>query len=246
MKLRIASDLHFEFHADGGAHLASDVTSGDDFDVLVVAGDLSDKAIIARSLSTLAVMTKKPIVFVPGNHEFYGSTKHSTLEAIDSAALAYPHLHVLNDSTVTIDGQRFVGTPLWFRRSNAPKALMNDFVQISRFDSWVYPANEAAERFLAAEVRATDIVVTHYLPTPESIAPEYRGSPLNPFFLCDLTTFIRAETPKLWVHGHTHSSCDYEVRGWESGFSTRVVCNPFGYAGHEENPKFSAHFTVEV
>ena len=27
----------------------------------------------------------------------------------------------------------------------------------------------------------------------------------------------------LWIHGHTHTAFDYDVRG------TRVVCNPRGY-----------------
>jgi Icc-related predicted phosphoesterase len=31
--------------------------------------------------------------------------------------------------------------------------------------------------------------------------------------------------PALWLHGHTHGSCDYKLG------DTRVVCNPMGYPG---------------
>ena len=33
---------------------------------------------------------------------------------------------------------------------------------------------------------------------------------------------------KLWTHGHTHHEFDYMVG------STRVVCNPRGYVGYEQ------------
>ena len=44
------------------------------------------------------------------------------------------------------------------------------------------------------------------------------------------------------MHGHTHDSFDYVVRG------TRVVCNPRGYAkdGVNENPAFDPEFVVEI
>jgi hypothetical protein len=51
-----------------------------------------------------------------------------------------------------------------------------------------------------------------------------------------------ADRVRLWVHGHTHDSFDYTIKG------TRVVCNPRGYArdGVNENPHFEPGFTVQV
>jgi hypothetical protein len=42
----------------------------------------------------------------------------------------------------------------------------------------------------------------------------------------------------LWVHGHTHLSCDYEVGG------TRVVANQRGYPG--EDAGFDARLVLDV
>jgi pyruvate carboxylase len=44
----------------------------------------------------------------------------------------------------------------------------------------------------------------------------------GPAFASDLAALVR-EPVKLWIHGHTHESMDYELNG------TRVVCNPRGY-----------------
>jgi hypothetical protein len=35
----------------------------------------------------------------------------------------------------------------------------------------------------------------------------------------------------MWTHGHTHHEFDYMVG------STRVVCNPRGYIGYEDDAK---------
>lgn len=98
--------------------------------------------------------------------------------------------------------------------------------------------------WLAENVRGGDVVVTHHLPSPRSTHQKYTGSPLNRFFLAtmslELEQLMFDRKPALWVHGHTHETCDYRVG------VTRVVCNPRGYDGHEINPAWDAGFTVEV
>jgi len=67
-------------------------------------------------------------------------------------------------------------------------------------------------------------VVTHFLPHPGSVAPQYEGSPLNRFFLAaDAQPLVEERGARLWIHGHTHVSCDYQVG------KTRVICNARGY-----------------
>jgi hypothetical protein len=60
------------------------------------------------------------------------------------------------------------------------------------------------------------------------------------FFLCDVRKLIETAQPALWIHGHTHESCDYQIG------RTRVVCNPYGYAGHEVNRAFDPGKCVEL
>jgi len=240
MKLRVVSDLHFEFHAHAGRDLLASQVTGGDYDVLVVAGDLASSHVLAHSISILASKTKCPILFVTGNHEFYGSNRKIVLDICRALERIYPQLRFLDNAIAEIDGVRFLGSPLWFRKTDAPKWPMNDFTTIERFEEWVYTENFKALAFFKEELEPLDVVITHYLPTEKSIHSDYKGSLLNPFFLCDVTSLIVSRKPRLWIHGHTHRSCDYQVA------ETRVVCNPYGYAAHEENPAFDPTLTVEV
>lgn len=83
-------------------------------------------------------------------------------------------------------------------------------------------------------------MVTHHLPSKQSIKPCFEGDPLNRFFLCDVDDLIERGGPALWVHGHTHSSIDARVGG------TRIVCNPLGYPNWYVNSDFDEKLIVEV
>lgn len=240
MKLLVLSDLHFEFHRDGGQSFVNELQPHG-VDVLVVAGDLSDAEGLYEALGLLCERFRK-VVYVHGNHEFYKSDRANVREVTRYACSQYSNLHWLDNDAVEIDGKLFVGTPLWFSRapSWAPKHYMNDFRLIRNFESWVYEENAKSKNFLRRSIQPCAIVVTHYLPASESIHPAYAGNSLNPFFLCDVSDIIRETKPALWIHGHTHTSMDYSLD------STRVVCNPFGYARHEENSAFHPEKVIEL
>jgi Icc-related predicted phosphoesterase len=239
MQVRVVSDLHFEFAPDGGRICAHRVTRGE-FDVLVVAGDLTSARGLRAGLRLICEETDKPVVYVHGNHEFYGSDRASVLEDTRRSQEEFPHLHFLDRRVVTIDGQRFAGATLWFQKSSAPEWAMNDFSLITGFRSWVYNENGLARSWLAENVQPGDVVVTHYLPSPKSVHPKYVGNALNPFFVCDVERLITEKRPALWIHGHTHESVRYQLGG------TEVACNPFGYSGHEVNQEFDPELTIEV
>ena len=68
-----------------------------------------------------------------------------------------------------------------------------------------------------------DVVISHHLPHFNSISPQYSRYRTNCFFLCDVGLDKMKKKPQLWIHGHTHTACDYKVG------NTRVICNPVGY-----------------
>ena len=82
------------------------------------------------------------------------------------------------------------------------------------------------------------VVVTHHLPHARSIPPRFTGDLLNAAYASDLSGVIEVGRPALWVHGHTHDSCDYMVG------DTRIVCNPRGY--DDENARFDPMLVVRV
>lgn len=67
----------------------------------------------------------KPVVYVPGNHEFYNHEMKSEL-ARGQAAADEAGIHMLNRRAVVIEGVRFLGAILWtdYRLLGTPKASM--------------------------------------------------------------------------------------------------------------------------
>lgn len=247
MKLRIASDLHFEFMRDGGRSMAAELTADPDYDVLVVAGDVASFKGMYGALGVICEAAgNKPVVYVLGNHEAYGGTWKGALQNARRAEATWSNLHVLEQQVEVILGQRFVGCTLWFPHSPCPEPYdsgLGDFHYIRDIYEFITDTAKASRAFLDQNVQAGDVVVTHHLPHPGSIHPKYARSVLNQFFLHDVSPIVEAYEAALWIHGHTHSSCDYRAGG------TRVVCNPFGYAANcpgEPNQKFDGTLTVEI
>jgi Icc-related predicted phosphoesterase len=241
MKIRILSDLHLEFMHD--LHSSEFVRRlPRDCDVLVLAGDVSNASGLLRALRLFSDRYEN-VVYVVGNHELYGSSPTEVEALLEGAP---DNVHVLEEGSVRVgslglDGQRFLGCSLWFPpATRGDKTSLNDFHQIHGFEPWVYERNRTSVAWLAANVQPGDVVVTHHLPAEESVHPKYKGSALNDFFLCDVRKLIETAQPALWIHGHTHESCDYQIG------RTRVVCNPYGYAGHEVNRAFDPGKCVEL
>lgn len=271
MRLYIVSDLHREFES----WEPPEFTTDDSADVVILAGDIDwgvDGVRWARR-----AFANRPVIYVAGNHEFYGEHWTEALDAMRNAA-AGSNVRFLEDATTVIDGVRFIGATLWtdfayFGRDQIDAAMeaarwgMNDFTQIlvGDRDGWkhhgqwpkaglqrLHPRNvvqrfEASRAFIAASLAepfaGPTVVVTHHLPHPRSVLPQYVDDPLTPAFVSDLGALIERYQPALWVHGHTHGGSDYCVG------KTRVVCNPKGYPvwdGSSENATFDEQKTVDV
>ncbi len=124
MKLLVLSDLHLEF----AQFRVPDV----DYDVVILAGDISVPASKVRFWACRAKNfgEAKPIIFVPGNHEFYAGVMSSTLTAMRQAS-AGTNFHALDCRQVVVDGVRFLGCTLWTDfavRIDTPEGLQSDAV----------------------------------------------------------------------------------------------------------------------
>lgn len=251
MKILTLSDLHFEFWEGRLKQALNDLFSANGFDVMVIAGDFLNFEMLGqhqRMNALLRILDRGyPVVYVPGNHEYYGCSDpervHYLLSKIENG---FGNFHWLRagEPPVFIKGRRFIGDTMWFRERDPYTTLyageMNDFHMIGNFIPWVYEQNRRAVGHLEMLTQEGDIVVTHHLPSNASTPEEYKTSNLNVFYICDMEDLIIDRRPALWVHGHTHSSSDYMIG------QTRVVCNPFGYVGYETNDDFDPFKIVEV
>jgi hypothetical protein len=74
------------------------------------------------------------------------------------------------------------------------------------------------------------VVVGHHSPSKLSTKPQYEGEFIvNGAYSSDLSELMLDHPQiKMWTHGHTHHNFDYMIG------SCRVVCNPRGYDGYEQ------------
>lgn len=252
MKLNVLSDLHLG--VAGFEHPRNDA------DVVILAGDIARP----RQAVEWAMGFDKPVLYVPGNHEFYGASLDGTLAQLKSLC-AGSRVQVLDDDEVVIDGVRFLGSTLWTdfmlfgangRAAAVDAALrfMRDFSRIRLDDAGDTPfspdacaarfARHAAwlERRLDAAHDGPTVVITHHAPSRHSIHARFADSLINACFVSDAEHLLGERRVAAWIHGHTHDSFDYRVDG------TRVVCNPRGYAkdGVNENARFAPDFMIDV
>lgn len=254
-KIALFSDIHLE-HSNFHPHSL-------DADVVVVAGDLQAGPKPEYGVYFLQqAFPDKPVIYVPGNHEFECTRIVEALERMKEAAQG-SLVQVLHNETYDFGGVRFLGTPLYsgFRslgEGEERQKLMERCKVISDFSNTVVRKGEPwtpwvmsdwhdeACAWLSGELEEClledipSVVVTHWAPSLQSMDPrfndEFSGYWLNP---CEGLV----QRAHLWLHGHIHSSAEYHLgvdphKGW-------VYCNPRGYSKlmdlspnpHFKNPK---------
>lgn len=132
MKLRIYSDIHNEFVR--GDEWKPPVLDSDANSVLVLLGDIDIGKHYTKFVTEMAERFRA-VVYILGNHEYYGGN----IDKRDIFKSEAENAYLLDNSTVTIDGVEFVGTTLWTDLGNEDQMIvwrcqgrnsLNDFVKI--------------------------------------------------------------------------------------------------------------------
>ena len=243
MKLWVFSDLHLEF---------SNFTPGasDDADIVILAGDIGTGV---RGVRWANATFSCPVIYVAGNHEFYGGHIDRTLEKMQLATAT--NVQVLENQSSVFGQMRFLCTTAWtdfsstgdvVAASNMARQWMNDFRVIRADASYrrlrpddLVTRNRAARRWLAEELAkpfgGKTVVITHHAPTPPVAGDKHDGH-LNAAYSNHWPELI--EQADVWIFGHTHQAIDTALAG------CRIVSNPRGYPGEETG--FRADFTIDL
>jgi predicted phosphodiesterase len=252
MKLQILSDLHNEFSLYQSEQV--------DADVIVLAGDIwkGERGIAWARES----WPDKRIIYIAGNHEFYGKNRLETLSRLRISGREC-NVDFLDNDEVIIDDTRFLGATLWtdFKLFGEELKIecicegqqgLNDFRVIHEGSKHFSPMDsvvlhEASIKWLQNKLETSfdgqTVVVTHHLPSFMSVAPHYQASKLSACFASRLDHLFDIEKVQLWIHGHTHDSFNYDLNG------TRVICNPRGYFRKDdgnENADFNPYLVVDI
>jgi predicted phosphodiesterase len=196
VRVWVMSDLHLELSR--GWDLPSD--GRPDFDALVIAGDLIPRQ--ERGVKWLRErVPDKPVIYVPGNHEAYGTDIDRTVAKAREAAVG-SQIFVLDREAIRLGNVTFAGTALWTdfslfgdadRAMRVAGARMNDFrkIRTARYQLRFLPHHALARHlqaraFLETEMRKPRsgplVVVTHHAPVPGRafrLGNQPRGSELS-------------------------------------------------------------------
>lgn len=251
MKIQLASDLHLEFLQRKWPEERL-VSPAPEADVLVLAGDVASGIDGCR----MFVNSRVPVVYVAGNHEYFGHVIGPTLNKIREVS-AESGIHFLENSGAVIKGVRFLGCTLWtdyLLRPDLTQAQAMAFCERSLSDHWTiktgrhsFAAQDALDRHteslewlsseLAKPFDGKTVVVTHHGPHPLSVHQRYAGDALSAGYVSDLSGML--PLVDLWLHGHVHDSFDYQVG------RCRVVANPAGYVSNRQHAKHRHEFIFE-
>jgi predicted phosphodiesterase len=242
MKLQIYSDLHLGF-----APFEPAIT---DADVVILAGDIDIKS---RGVSWANDTFQCPVIYVCGNHEYYGGHIDLTLQKMRDAAA--PHVHVLENEALILNQTRFLVTTAWTDYSSTGDVAaatrvawerMNDFTVIRTDESYrrlrpddLITKSRTAYAWLSEELdkpfSGKTVVVTHHAPVLD-----YVGVDLPTHLIAAYANNWPELVGKsdLWVYGHTHDSADFFMNG------CRVISNPRGYPSQQTG--FDPDFLIEI
>lgn len=248
MLLQILSDLHTEF--------APFQPPDTEADVVVLAGDIH---IGLQGLEwAKRTFPHKPVLYVLGNHEYYGQALPGYIDKVRNAARD-TNIHVLENESIEIEGITFLGCTLWtdFELFYDPISAMlqtghymSDFRKIRVEPEYRKLRPQDTLRFHKASLgwlkqRLADknsgrvVVVTHHAPSALSLSREYGYDSLHPGYASNLDEIVERSKALAWIHGHIHAQSDYTIG------RTRIVCNPRGYPD-TPNEAFVPDFLLEV
>jgi Icc-related predicted phosphoesterase len=276
MKINLISDCHINFEdlvLPGGDVL---IMAGDIMEAghLRLADNAKKNTFIAdryRRFCNEELIKYRHVIYICGNHEHYHNSYEDTFVRLKRELP--DNVHFLEAESITIDDVHFFGGTFWTDMNKRDpltmevvKQGMADFNIIKHGDSIKvetmygdsYYTNKFTPAYVADVFRETVgklkdfldehagdkvVVISHHAPSPLSINERYKDDfHMNFGYHSDLTEFIMDHPQiKYWFHGHMHDPVDYMIG------STRVVSNPRGYYGYEDQAAiFDPGFSFEV
>lgn len=242
MRINYFSDVHLEF---GEQSLPET-----DADIVVAAGDIG---IFKQGVEWLKSIDK-PIIYVAGNHEFYGYEYQQVIGMLRNECVG-TQIHFLEKDQFIYQGVRFLGCTLWAdifaegeKKAEVLGKTLNDFRKVrfgnegfnqKHFAALHQEAKTWLQSQLAQPFDGQTVVVTHHAPTEWSWI-ETPNSLKKLAYCNDLKPLFHEYEIAAWFHGHVHNMGDYRIA------DARILSNTRGYVGRKTVSGFDINKVVDV
>lgn len=256
MKINILSDLHLE----KGEYTFPIISS----DLLILAGDtcnISEPDLFKSFLNKIPVTQRTLIIM--GNHEYLYYDHNNCEITLQKLLSDYPHITLLENDSIIIDGIEFIGSTLWSNflahgeeyyleskafvqkhwtpqnafivENNIEIPLTVDFAEEKSLIAIEYLKNKLSTNFDGKRV-----VITHFPPSKLSTESAYIHDKLNSYWVNNLDVLFNDKI-NLWIHGHIHQSKNYI-----HPTGVQVICNPRGNMKKVMNHDFDYRLCVDI
>lgn len=263
MLIAYCSDLHLEH-----SQIDYDILLEKPADVLILAGDIIPIGILLQQYNPDVLSGDdvkgffdiisdkfKHIIYVTGNHEFYGCNINDTYK-LKFTLSDYNNIHVLDRESINIDGVDFFGGTLWTDFNDhdpttlliAPNSMMDyrwikqNVSETLTTDTIIRKHKSFLEKFSnwLTKDREKSIVISHHSPAIETIADEYITKHyMNGLFSSDLIHLIAKNNIDYWIYGHQHQGKTIKIN------NCVVTTNARGYPLEPTHCKFKMQY-IEI
>ena len=254
MVFQYASDLHLGHRAN--REFISDKPLRPVADTLLLAGDIIPLHSIDRFKDFFKYLSDhwEKVVWIPGNHEYYGSDITRYTKGFKEQIRA--NIILCDQHVIKIDDVHIIAATLWSHiaqeNEQSIQSQLNDFNYIKlngkrlSIDDFNQLHLEHSSFFLKQlETLGKNgnkvIALCHHVPTLIDYPLKYVGSDLNNAFVSDFADRLNAPLPSYWIYGHHHVNVpSFEING------CHFLTNQLGYVQAREHSKFNHSTTITV
>lgn len=247
LEFQYASDLHIE-HVNSFSDKTWESMLVPSAPNLILCGDIGSASNPIQLVHFLTWCKNKwdNVIYVPGNHEYYGTSIKYGNKVINDIC-GKLSVHYLNPGFIKIDNVIIMGCALWSHipedEARIIKYKLNDFRQIDehstsyhnglfeyhkRFleDNLAELSKQPDVRFIIATHHCPDRNLTKMLTATRSTFSGPETYDLSAAFGTDITKRFQKYSPKIiaWIYGHTHLNMSETIN------DIRVICNQHGYS----------------
>lgn len=261
MKIAIHSDLHLE-----GNSLPDEFAEDTDTpDVVILAGDIGVRHLHVDLFTIRQVYGPEPvIIFVPGNHEYYGFDFHERNEGMKKICELNDILFLVAGNGIIVGDTYFIGSTCWSDMSSirgAPspqdkaevESGVSDFRMI-RNGSSRWSADDMIARSIREkrEIEALlhnakgdpslkTVLISHFPLLLEVANPIFPKDAFTSYFHNDWSDLILKYEPTAVVYGHNHYNSPVDRYG-----QSLLLSNQRGYNKEASNKTYNPNYLVEI